>query len=63
MKNKERKYILSFSLAIFLTSLTHYLFISKIELHSTIHVIISLIIIWIWLTIIAIIPLKKFFKK
>ena len=55
---KEINYLLSFGLAVILTLLMHYLFISKINLHSTMHVGISLIILWIFLSIIASITKK-----
>jgi len=45
------KYILNFTLSIIATLITHYLLISKIALHPTVHSFISLIILWIFLAI------------
>jgi len=59
MKKSEKRAILVFLFSMVLTILIHYFFISKFNLHSTIHVVISLILFWIFLSISSLIKKKK----
>ena len=53
MKKEEKRYLWVFLLSLISTILIHYFLISNLNLHPTIHVIISLIILWIFLAIFA----------
>jgi len=48
---KEPNYIIIFIISILITLLVHYLFISKFNLPSTLHVFIGLMILWIALAV------------
>jgi cobalamin biosynthesis protein CobD/CbiB len=59
MKKEDCGMFLAFFVSIGLTLLIHYFLISRFDLHPTLHVFISLIILWFILTITALINERK----
>jgi len=53
MEKKEPRYVLVFMGGMALVLLIHYFVISKSNLHPTVQVFISLILLWMYLTVVA----------
>tara|TARA_Y100000310_G_scaffold71553_1_gene67406 strand:+ start:88 stop:267 length:180 start_codon:yes stop_codon:yes gene_type:complete len=53
MKKKEPNYVEIFLSGIVIVLLIHYFLILRFELHPTLQVFISLIVLWIWLAVVA----------
>jgi len=55
---EELIYIVTFLMAMTLTVIVHYYAFSKINMHATLHVVISLIILWLFLSVVVLIVEK-----
>jgi len=56
---KDVNYLFIFLLGIFIVLAIHYFIILRFNLHPTLQVLISFILFWIWLGIIAFLPKKR----
>ena len=58
-KAKEPNYVLIFVLGIIVVLILHYFVILRFDLHPTVQVFISFILLWIWLAVVAMLPRKN----
>ncbi|MBX4196431.1 hypothetical protein KW805_02495 [Candidatus Pacearchaeota archaeon] len=59
MAKKEPNYVATFSLAVLITLVIHYFFISRVTMHPTLHVLFSILMLWVVMGIIANFSSKK----